>query len=50
MTYTLYTTRQFEKDLRRCVKRGYPIEKLKKVIEILVSEGGYLLNTIRTDL
>ena len=37
--YKLNTTNQFEKDLKRCVKRGFPIEELRKVIGLLVSDG-----------
>ena len=37
--YKLNTTNQFEIDLRRCIKRGFPIEELRKVIGLLVSDG-----------
>ncbi len=39
MRYTLKTSRQFEKSLKRCIKRGFPIEKLKEVLELLVEDG-----------
>lgn len=39
MTYTLKTTNQFEKDLKRCIKRGFPINKLKEVVTLLVNNG-----------
>ncbi len=39
MKYTLKTSRQFEKSLKRCIKRGFPIEKLKEVLELLVQNG-----------
>ena len=39
MAYKLLTTRQFEKDLKRCKKRGLPIDKLKEVINELVTNG-----------
>ncbi|MBQ0149290.1 MAG: type II toxin-antitoxin system YafQ family toxin [Bacteroidales bacterium] len=37
--YSLSTTRQFEKDLKRCMKRGLPMEELRTVISILVENG-----------
>ena len=39
MAYKLLTTHQFEKDLKRCKKRGLPMDKLKKVINELVTKG-----------
>ena len=39
MAYKLKTTNQFEKDLKRCKKRGFPMDKLKKVISLLVNDG-----------
>ena len=39
MAYKLLTTRQFEKDLKRCKKRGLPMDKLKEVINELVANG-----------
>ena len=39
MAYKLLTTHQFEKDLKRCKKRGLPIDKLKEVINKLVTTG-----------
>jgi mRNA interferase YafQ len=39
----MLTTRgvsQFKKDYKRCVKRGYEIEKLHDVIQSLASENG----------
>ena len=39
----MLTTRgvsQFKKDYKRCVKRGYEIEKLHNVIQSLASEKG----------
>ena len=35
MAYRLLTTHQFEKDLKRCKKRGLPMDKLKEVINEL---------------
>ena len=37
--YTLSTTNQFEKDWKRCVKRGYDMTKIKEAISLLVSNG-----------
>ena len=37
--YTLITTNQFEKDLKRCIKRGFPMEELRIVLNILVESG-----------
>ena len=39
MAYRLLTTKQFEKDLKRCKKRGLPMNKLKEVISELVTSG-----------
>ncbi len=39
MAYALKTSRQFEKSLKRCVKRGFPIDKLKEVLGLLVQTG-----------
>ena len=37
--YKIRTTHQFEKDLQRCIKRGYPMEKFRKVIQLLERDG-----------
>ena len=39
MAYKLRTTKQFEKDVKRCLKRGLPIVKLRKVMELLEKDG-----------
>ena len=39
MPYKLLTTHQFEKDLKRCKKRGLPMDKLKEVVNELVAKG-----------
>ena len=39
MAYKLLTTHQFEKDLKRCKKRGLPMDKLKEVVNELVTNG-----------
>ena len=44
MKYSLATTKQFDKALKRCRKRGYNLGKLKKVIEILVEDGKLPVN------
>lgn len=35
MKYRIITTNRFEKDVKRCKKRNFPMEKLKKVIRLL---------------
>ncbi len=35
MIYNLKTTTQFKKDLKLCVKRGYNIDLLKEVLNLL---------------
>jgi mRNA interferase YafQ len=37
--YSLATTKRFDKALKRCLKRGYDMEKLRKVLQLLVDEG-----------
>lgn len=37
--YSLSTTKQFEKDLKLCMKRGLPMEELRTVISLLVESG-----------
>ena len=32
MAYKLRTTHQFEKELKRCKKRGLPMDKFKEVV------------------
>ena len=39
MSYTLKTTRNFRKDVERCIKRGLSIEKLRTVMELLTRDG-----------
>lgn len=39
MMYQIKTTNRFNKDLKRCRKRGYDMELLKGVIQILASKG-----------
>ena len=33
--YKIKTTHQFEKDLKRCIKRGYPMDVFREVIKLL---------------
>ena len=47
MKYRLILTKRFEKDVKRCVKRGLPMEKFKKVIRLLEEQANYLLNIDR---
>ncbi len=37
--YKIKTTHQFEEDLKRCIKRGYPMDKFRKVIQLLEKNG-----------
>ena len=37
--YKFSTTKRFDKALKLCQKRGYPIDKLRKAIKILVNTG-----------
>ena len=39
MSYQFNTTKRFDKDLKRCQKRGLPIEKLRQAIKLLVANG-----------
>ena len=39
MKYSVKTTKRFEKDVKRCIKRSYPMEKLKEVIKLLEDKG-----------
>jgi len=39
MKYNIRRTSQFKKDYKRSVKRGLPIEKLDKAIELLGTKG-----------
>lgn len=39
MKYRLKVTKQFKKDVKLCQRRGLPMEELKHVMELLLSEG-----------
>jgi len=39
MKYRIRRTSQFKKDYKRSIKRGLPIDKLDKVIELLGTKG-----------
>lgn len=39
MSYTLRTTHRFEKSVKRCIRRNYPMEALRNVMSILVETG-----------
>ncbi len=43
--YKFGTTKRFDKALKLCKKRGYPIEELRKAIAILVEMVAYHQNT-----
>ena len=44
--YKIKTTREFEKDVKRCAKRGLPLEELRIVMKLLERDGA-LPNTYR---
>ncbi len=37
--YQIITTKQFERSLKKCIKRGFKIEKFKTVLSLLASTG-----------
>ena len=37
--YQIRTTRQFERSLKKCIKRGFNIAKFKEVIDLLTETG-----------
>lgn len=39
MAYIYKTTKQFDKDVKHCQKRGLPMEKLVTVVRLLVENG-----------
>ena len=39
MTYRIKATKRFQKDVKRCVKRGLPMEKFKRVIKLIEETG-----------
>ncbi len=39
MKYHLKRTRKFDKDLKRCMKRGYPLHELREVFHLLAESG-----------
>lgn len=39
MVYSVATTRSFDKDLKKCIKRGFDRSKLNEVIRLLAMEG-----------
>ena len=39
MTYKIKTTKKFDKDVKRCIKRGLPMKELQKVIHLLEQHG-----------
>lgn len=46
MKYTILTTKQFDKALKRCYKRGYPMEKLRTAIKELSTNGCLTQNIV----
>lgn len=39
MKYRIIATKRFQKDIKRCVKRNLPMDRLKKAISLLESTG-----------
>ena len=39
MSYSIETTRKFDKALKKCIKRGLDISKFKECVRILSEEG-----------
>ena len=39
MAYTIKTTKAFDKDMECCIRRGYPMDDLRKVMKMLESNG-----------
>lgn len=39
MAYRIITTKRFEKNVKLCRKRGYPMSKLRKVLDLLIDNG-----------
>lgn len=39
MAYRLRTTHTFDKDLKRCKKRGFPMDELRTVVNQLINSG-----------
>ena len=39
MAYKISTTHQFERDLKRCIKRGCPMDEFRTVIQLLEADG-----------
>ena len=39
MAYHITTTNQFERDVKRCMKRGMPMAELRSVISLLAKDG-----------
>ena len=36
MRYALRTTNKFEKSVKRCIRRNYPMDELRKVMSLLI--------------
>jgi len=39
MSYKLRTTNRFDKSVKRCIRRNYPMDELRNVMSILVETG-----------
>lgn len=39
MSYSIYTTRKFDKALKKCLKRGWKVDKFREVYNQLLENG-----------
>lgn len=39
MAYRIRTTRQFDKEVKKCIKRGLPISELRTAMSLLAQDG-----------
>ena len=39
MAYTIKTTKTFDKDMERCIKRDYPMDDLRTAMKLLERDG-----------
>lgn len=37
--YKVKYSNKFKKDVKRCIKRGFPLEALSKVVDLLMKDG-----------
>lgn len=39
MSYLVYTTKKFDKALKKCIKRGFDPQRLKDIVKSLIDTG-----------